>query len=179
MSRRRRKNLTEVNLTPLLDVLFSILFIVMMTGAQSMDSMQSDHREEVATLQNENEELREALRVSEDQLAAYELHESDSVILTVRNIVKNSEHYLVIYRGIDEQEIDSIKLGINNTENTGVRIRSLVGDIISENGVQPVYIIFYCDKTSIYTKEYNAVVGAFDELQTKYKEVFFKTGEEN
>jgi len=179
MSRRRRKNLTEVNLTPLLDVLFSILFIVMMTGAQSMDSMQSDHREEVETLQNENEELREALRVSEDQLAAYELHESDSVILTVRNIVKNGEHYLMIYRGIDEQEMDSIKLGINNTENTGVRIRSLVGDIISENGVQPVYIIFYCDKTSIYTKEYNAVVGAFDELQTKYKEVFFKTGEEN
>ena len=75
--------------------------------------------------------------------------------------------------------MDSIKLGINNTENTGVRIRSLIGDIISENGVQPVYIIFYCDKTSIYTKEYNAVVGAFDELQTKYKEVFFKTGEEN
>lgn len=179
MSRRRRKNLTEVNLTPLLDVLFSILFIVMMTGAQSRDAMQNDHQEEVARLQSENEELSDALRVTEDQLAAYKLHESDSVILTVRNIVKNGEHYLMIYRGIGEQEIDSIKLGINSTENTGVRIRSLVEDIISENGSQPVYIIFYCDKTSIYTKEYNAVVGAFDGLQTKYKEVFFKTGEEN
>ena len=57
MSRRRRKNLTEVNLTPLLDVLFSILFIVMMTGAQSRDAMQNDHQEEVARLQREYNEI--------------------------------------------------------------------------------------------------------------------------
>ena len=179
MRRRRRKNLTEVNLTPLLDVLFSILFIVMMTGAQSRDAMESSHSEEVAALQSENEALRESLEASEDRLAAYELHESDSVILTVRNIVRGDEHYLMIYRGIDEQEAADIKLGLNSTENTKVRIRSLVDEIIAENGGQPVYIIFYCDKASIYTKEYNAVVGAFDELQTKYKEVFFKTGEES
>ena len=179
MSRRRRKNLTEVNLTPLLDVLFSILFIVMMTGAQSRDAMEASHGEEVARLESENAALSEALEVSEDRLAAFELHESDSVILTVRNTVRGGEHYLMVYRGVEEQETDSIKLGLNSTENTKVRIISLVEDIVAENGGQPVYIIFYCDKGTIYTREYNAVVGAFDELQTKYKEVFFKTGEES
>ena len=73
--------------------------------------MESSHSEEVAALQSENEALRESLEASEDRLAAYELHESDSVILTVRNIVRGGEHYLMIYRGIDEQEAADIKLG--------------------------------------------------------------------
>lgn len=179
MRKRRRNNLTEINLTPLLDVLFSILFIVMMTGARTRDMVQSEHEEQIAVLEEENARLSEALRANEEQLAAYELHESDSVIITVRNTVSGSNHVLQIYRGVEESEIASIRMGLDQTENTRTRISSLIEEIVEENGDQPVYIVFYCDKSRIYTKEYNVVTDAFTELQSKYKEVFFKVGEED
>ncbi len=178
MRRRRRNNLTEVNLTPLLDVLFSILFIVMMTGAQTRDNVQRDHEEQVASLEEENSRLSEALTVSEEKLAAYELHESDSVIITVRNISRGDDHILYVYRGVDENEIADIRMGLNQTENTRNRIRGLIEDTVGENNGQPVYIVFYADKSRIYTREYNAVVETLEEMQARYKEVFFKVAEE-
>ena len=42
MRNRRRRFHEEINLTPLLDVLFAILFIVMLTGAQSERLIQKD-----------------------------------------------------------------------------------------------------------------------------------------
>ncbi|MCR5739204.1 MAG: biopolymer transporter ExbD [Lachnospiraceae bacterium] len=179
MGRRRRNNLTEINLTPLLDVLFSILFIVMMTGAQTRDEVQRSHAEEIARLESENERLSDELTASEEQLSAYRAHESDSVILTVRNTVRDEGHVLLVYRGTEESEIASIRMGLEQTRTTGTRLRSLIEEMAEENEGKPVYIIFYCDKTAIYTREYNTVVEVFEELQNRYKEVFFKIGEED
>ena len=43
--RRRGRGADEINLTPLLDVLFTILFIVMLAGTQTERIMQEDAEE--------------------------------------------------------------------------------------------------------------------------------------
>jgi len=177
MRRRRRNNLTEINLTPLLDVLFSILFIVMMTGARTLDSEREDHASRVEALEEETARLEEEIARRDEQLASYMAHESDSVIITARNSTGSGNHILYLYRGTDETDIGSIQMGVDKTENTRLRIRGIIEDVIKETDNQPVYIIFYCDKKLIYTKEYNSVVKTFEELQMENKEVFFKVSE--
>ena len=179
MRNNRRKSVSEINLTPLLDVLFSILFIVMMTGMQNEQGIKNEYQEQVSQLEQENQQLSEELARSENQMSSYDKYQSEAVILTVNNMLRGDKHYLLLYKGTDQEEIGSIQMGTNKTENTKARIESLIMELVNDTDNQPVYIVFYCDKKQIYTKEYNAVIEAFNQLQENNKAVFFKVMEEN
>lgn len=179
MRNNRRKSVSEINLTPLLDVLFSILFIVMMTGMKNEQGIRNEYQEQVNQLEQEKQQLSEELARSENQLSSYDKYQSEAVILTVNNILQGDNHYLLVYKGTDKEEIGSIQMGINKTENTKARIESLIMELVNDTDNQLVYIVFYCDKKQIYTKEYNAVIEAFNQLQENNKAVFFKVMEEN
>ncbi len=190
MERRKRKTIAEINLTPLLDVLFSILFIVMMTGVQKettiqeeyqqqINQMQEDYGQQIEQARQELFELEQQVTIYENQMSSYDKYQTEAVIITVNNIVKENKHYLVIKQGLLLEEIETIQLGIYKTENTKLRIYDKICELVEETDNQPVYIVFYCDKKTIYTTEYRAITEAFYELQEKYKEVFFKVMEEN
>lgn len=179
MRNNRRKSVSEINLTPLLDVLFSILFIVMMTGMQNEQGIKSEYQEQVRQLEQENQQLSEELARSENQMSSYDKYQSEAVIITVNNILKDDDHYLLLYKGTDKEEIERIQMGINKTENTKARIESLIMELVNVSDNQPVYIVFYCEKKQIYTAEYRAVIEAFNQLQENNKSVFFKVSEEN
>ena len=179
MRNNRRKSVSEINLTPLLDVLFSILFIVMMTGMQNEQGIKSEYQEQVRQLEQENQQLSEELARSENQMSSYDKYQSEAVIITVNNILKDDDHYLLLYKGTDNEEFDRIQMGINKTENTKARIESLIMELVNVSDNQPVYIVFYCEKKQIYTAEYRAVIEAFNQLQENNKSVFFKVTEEN
>lgn len=179
MRNNRRKSVSEINLTPLLDVLFSILFIVMMTGMQNEQGIKSEYQEQVRQLEQENQQLSEELARSENQMSSYDKYQSEAVIITVNNILKDDDHYLLLYKGTDKEEIERIQMGINKTENTKARIESLIMELVNVSDNQPVYIVFYCEKKQIYTAEYRAVIEAFNQLQENNKSVFFKVTEEN
>ena len=179
MRHNRRKTVSEINLTPLLDVLFSILFIVMMTGMQNEQGIKKEYQEQVSQLELENEQLSKELARRENQMSSYDKFQSEAVILTVNNILRGDNHYLLVYKGTDKEEIGCIQMGINKTENTKARIESLIMELINDTDNQPVYIVFYCDKKQIYTAEYRAVVEAYYQLQENNKAVFFKIMEEN
>ena len=190
MERRKRKTIAEINLTPLLDVLFSILFIVMMTGVQKettiqeeyqqqMNQMQENYGQQIEQARQEVFELEQQVTIYENQMSSYDKYQTEAVIITVNNIVKENKHYLVIKQGLDLEEIETIQLGISKTENTKIRICDKISELVEETDNQPVYIVFYCNKKTIYTTEYRAITEAFYELQAKYKEVFFTVMEEN
>ena len=190
MERRKRKTIAEINLTPLLDVLFSILFIVMMTGMQTKTTIQEEHQQQINQMQEdygrqieqarqELSELEQQVTMYENQLSSYDKYQTEAVIITVSNIVKENKHYLIIKQGLDLEEIETIQLGISKTENTKLRICDKISEIVEVTDNQPVYVVFYCNKKTIYTTEYRAITEAFYELQAKYKEVFFKVMEEN
>ncbi len=170
----RRRFISEINLTPLLDVLFSILFIVMMTGMQNEQSMKSNYQDQLDRLTQENKTLSENLERREEQLSTYDEFKSDALIITVNNIIRDDDHYLMFYEGNEEEKMGSIPMGPDKTENTKARVEGLITEKLDEGERKPVYIIFYCDKKSIYTSEYKAVYDKFNELQQNRKEVFFK-----
>ncbi len=179
MRRHKRKTVAEINLTPLLDVLFSILFIVMMLGRQNEESMKIDHQQKINLLEQENTVLKERVTNTEKQMSSYGQFEAEAVIITVVNHIREDNHYLVIKQGMGQSELETIQLGIDKTENTKARIEELITNIVENVDKQPVYIVFHCDKKNIYTTEYRAIEEAFDALQAKYKEVFFKVMEGN
>ncbi len=172
--RNRRRFLSEINLTPLLDVLFSILFIVMMAGAQNEQIIESQNRIQVNQLEQENAKLKDELARSENEISSYKTYQSEAVIITVNNIMRSNNHYLMFYKGTEETELGSIQMGVNKTENTKARIESLIMELVNETDNQPIYIVFYCNRKNIYTIEYHAVCDILNDLQGNNKEVFFK-----
>ena len=135
-------------------------------------------QEEISQVKAENSQLAEELARLEGQAASYESFQTNAVILTVSNVVRDGSHHLMIYQGNEKEELDNIQMGTDKTENTKARIGSLVSKLVEQAENQPVYICFYCDKSNIYTVEYMAVCQAFNELQETNKEVFFKVMQE-
>lgn len=178
MRKRKRRTVPEINLTPLLDVLFSILFIVMMTGMQNEKGLKEDYRGQIDRLEQENSELSEKLKISERQLSSYEIYRLEAVILTLYNETKDGKHYLVIRQGLKETESERILLGEERMENVKTRINELIKEFAGKEDKQPVYIVFYCDKDDIYTTEFRVITDTFQKLQSSMKEVFFKVMEE-
>lgn len=186
MRRYKRKTVHEINLTPLLDVLFSILFIVMMLGMQNEKTIEVDHQQqiskkdqEISQMNEENSHLKEQVTNYRNQMSSYDKYEEEAVIVTVTNRMNEENHYLIVKQGINQNELENIQLGVDKTENTKMRINELISTMVQATDNQPVYVVFYCDKGNIYTTEYRAIVEAFNQLQTKYKEVFFKVMEDS
>ena len=178
MRQNRRMSISEINLTPLLDVLFSILFIVMMAGEQNEAGLKENYQQQIEQLTQQNTHLAEELKRTEDQISSYNSYQSEAIILTVSNMIRDDNHYLIVYQGLEKEEVSRIQMGVDKIENTKARIESLIVGIVDETDNQPVYIIFHCNKKQIYRIEYEAVEEVFNQLQGTNKEVFFKVMEE-
>lgn len=162
MGRTERKGVSEINLTSLLDVLFCILFIVMMTSVQSEERFKNEAKQEIEQLQN--------------QIESYNLYQNEAVIITLSNIVEENTHQLLIS---EKESTESILLGTNRTEGTRERLKKIIIEKLEIAKGHPIYIVFHCAREDIYTEEYNAIKGTLLELQEENKEIFYKDmGEE-
>lgn len=178
MKRRRRRGSSEINLTPLLDILFSILFIVMMTNVQNEADIKDEYQQNVGKMEQEITDLKEQVTISQNQMSSYDKYNTEAVIITICNVVDEGEHHLIVKKGLNEDTMDNILLGTDRIENTKARIEWMITMLVEGIDNQPVYIVFYCDKENIYTTEYRAIVDTFNVLQETHKEVFFKVMEE-
>ena len=171
---RRSRGSDDINLTPLLDVLFVILFIVMLAGTQTQKDMQenaeeslskiSGLEEQVTDLEEQNTILQSEVNRKNKIEDSGKRYESDAVIVTFINEVEDGNHVLRVYKGSD-QEVESFRLGSDRT--------------VDDYADHPVFIVFHCDTKSIYRKE--EFVPIRDALQTQKqlrKEVFYQIVEE-
>ncbi|MBQ7774799.1 MAG: hypothetical protein IJ379_02670 [Lachnospiraceae bacterium] len=184
MNRRKRLGDTEINLTPLLDVLFTILFIVMLGSAQNERETQAQAEQEAALLQQQNEVLQQQTQglqqevtQLEQQLGSYDIHKEQAIVITMRNVVEEDVRKLKLAREVQVGQDIDILLGTDRLNYAANRIQSYVTELVDAHTGQPVYIVFYCDKTQIYTVEYNTIREELDELQNSHKEVFYKVVE--
>ena len=192
MNHKKRFGDSEINLTPLLDVLFSILFIIMLSSAGNEARTRAEAKAEVEAIQeqmetervemnksieemaSEAEEVREQARIAEGRLEDYEIYRQEAVIVSVQNTIEAGEHVLKIFVNEDENPYETLKLGLDLTDYTKKRVKSIISELVANVDNAPVFIIFRCEKRLIYTIEYNALNDALNELQDGNKEVFYK-----
>ena len=188
---RRSRGSDDINLTPLLDVLFVILFIVMLAGTQTQKDMQESAEESRSTrsrisgLEEQVTDLEEQNTILQSEVSrknkiedSGKRYESDAVIVTFINEVEDGNHVLRIYKGSD-QEVESFRLGSDRTDYTKRHVTEIINDIVDDYPDHPVFIVFHCDTKSIYRKE--EFVPIQDALKTQKqlrKEVFYQIVEE-
>ena len=171
---RRSRGSDDINLTPLLDVLFVILFIVMLAGTQTQKDMQenaeeslskiSGLEEQVTDLEEQNTILQSEVNRKNKIEDSGKRYESDAVIVTFINEVEDGNHVLRVYKGSD-QEVESFRLGSDRTDYTKSHVIGIINDIVDDYADHPVFIVFHCDTKSIYRKE--EFVPIRDALQTQ------------
>ena len=192
---RRRRGSDEINLTPLLDVLFTILFIVMLAGTQNEQTMLANAEEaqeqiaglekqeaglegRILDLEEENSILKSEVNRRDKIQDSNKRYESEAVVVTFLNEVENGYHVLRIYTGQDEP-VESFRLGVDRTEYTKSHVTEIINVIVEDAVDHPVFIVFHCDTKSIYRKEeFNPIRDALEMQKKNRKEVFYQIVEE-
>ena len=132
---RRSRGSDDINLTPLLDVLFVILFIVMLAGTQTQKDMQEsaeESRSRISGLEEQVTDLEEQNTILQSEVSrknkiedSGKRYESDAVIVTFINEVEDGNHVLRIYKGSD-QEVESFRLGSDRTDYTKRHVTEII-----------------------------------------------------
>ena len=177
MRRRKRFNNSEINLTPLLDVLFSILFIIMLSSAANEASTRADAREKIKDMKAEVAGIREQYDTASTELAdasAKNEEYRDAMIISLQNTIEDSVHVLKVYINESDEVYDTIQLGLDLTEYSTNRISAVMKELVDSVDNMPVFVVFTCNKSKIYTIEFNAVNKILVELQDNNKEIFYK-----
>lgn len=176
MRRRRRRGSLEINLTSLLDVLFCILFLVMAANIQNEELIELQVIEELTRTQAQIEALENQATLYKNHINS--LNDGDTMVLVVslKNVVEGGSHKLLVTKG-DESSSTSIIMGADRIANLKNRVVEFLEDIINTMDAQSLYVYFYCDKTHIYTAEYQGIVDSLSELEKKHKELFYQIKE--
>lgn len=174
MNRRRRFVSSEINLTPLLDVLFTILFLVMLGSARNEEVTRENANLEISKLQNQISTLENDVIFYKDQVDSYDLYTKSAVIITISNSVDGEEHILMVSDRNDAKSYETIRLGKDRMAYVKSRLEGIVTDAVDNTDNQPIYIVFHCDKSIIYTTEFSAIDSELRQLQDTYKAVFCK-----
>ena len=154
MKRRKHRGCEEINLTPLLDVLFSILFIVMLAGVK---------------IQNNNQDEIERLN---KKVSAYNYFMDEVVIVNIENILDEGNYVLCIRT--DGYKDEEIILGQKITSLTEKRINKYFENLLEDKSRQPIYIIYNCNRKNIHTDENTLVKNTLEKLEENNQEIFYK-----
>ena len=169
-------------MTSLLDVLFCILFIVMLTSAQNEADLRSARESEAAEYartaaakDQEISDLRDEAEVWRNLAESLELYKTEAIVAALRNEEKDGRHVLVFTT--EDGSSLTIPLGSDNMENAISRLEGNVDSLLAEAKGRPLYLVFTCDRTKIYTGEYAALNDRLSRYQAEHKEIFYKIAE--
>jgi len=151
--RRKRHGSEEINLNSLLDVLFIILFVVMLKGMQNEETVKTQMQQEVSQLQN--------------QIESYELYEKEALVITIQVVKEDENRYISVGE-------EMIQLNENASTYMRTRLQNIIAGLLEDVDNTPVYIVFHCNKKEIYTKEFNMIDDVMSTYQDTVKEVFYK-----
>lgn len=176
MKRRRRKFSEEINITPLLDVLFVVLFIVMLSGVSgniANDALIEKKNNENKILQNTIVDLEEKLDVANETNKTFSMYEEQTVFITMENREENGVHVLRLYKGIDHEELSSIQMGANKAHYINNALKERLKEQIDNAGDKPIFVVFHRDSDKIFHKEENVPIeNVFMELSNE-KQFFY------
>lgn len=178
--RKHRMGSEEINLTPLLDVLFAILFIVMLAGTKQLEEAEAAADARVSQVQSAADHAM-ALELEKEKELTQRLNDYEEAaeaisLITLVNTMENGKGYLYVYEGASMRERQRIAL-MTDENVLGVieqNLDSLLSQITSANSGKMVYAIFRCDEKSIHTKEYDVIEKALSKWENDYEGFFYK-----
>ena len=198
MNKRKKSLVEEINLTPLLDALFSILFIVMLSGIQSekikqgnisiLEEKNKQLKYNVSILEENNQQLNNKVKTLQNINQTIRMFEADTVIITLRNYTKFNEHRLFFYLGKDDTHYTNLLLTPHDDSGITINYPTYIKNFITaetekkineSKSKRPIYIVFHCNIREISRKrEYLPIKEVLEELEKTHAEVFCKIVDE-
>ena len=174
---RRRKKTWTADLTPLLDVIFILLFLVLFTSVR----LQTDRVETAEAAQEEAEEAarqaREEAAAAKERAGAMEELLEGATVMTVR-VFSEGDHRVVFLE--DGQETASLQFDWDSAGDLFTFLhRELSARLADAPGKAPAFLIFRYDAADLYESDYRAVEAAFSEMAAGHKNVFVQIREED
>lgn len=183
MRRRKNRIAEDINLTPLLDVLFVILFIFMLTSTQNEKTLQAeaaDSQTEIADLEQQIDVLQsqvDNLNHENHLLESNKMTADHVTVITIENSIDgNNQHILTFYKGYEKKYFDKIFMGKDRQQYIRDNVKRIVEKVLKETTDEyPVCIFFYWNPDVIYEKEeFDPIDETLKALKTVEKSVFYQ-----
>ncbi len=165
---RRNKKQIITDLTPLLDVIFIILFIILMRNRGFQENV-------VAKVTDELDRTKVELNTANEKIADYETIFSSADFITVYVEKSGDDRTLVVREGdhytnyqYDWQKYPNLKSELNEI---------LEGYCKKKEKGKPFFIIFVYDRGNIYNKDFETIKDTLDIIQSKYDDVYTQNRE--
>ncbi|MBQ7264734.1 MAG: biopolymer transporter ExbD [Firmicutes bacterium] len=167
MSAKGRK-LIPTDLTPLLDVIFIMLFMVMIGSTKTA-------AEKVKKAEAEAEAAKEEKRLALEEMARYDALYSD--ILTIRVVLTRQEENRVVSIFTQGEEL-RFPYNWENVNKAGEFTKEKISDILNKKEASsPVILLFEYNNDNIYKSDFDILKGSFTALQGKYTNLFVHLNE--
>ena len=171
MRNKRKIQSEEINMTPLLDVLFSILFIVMLSGAR----VQSKNDTAVENLNNQVEALQNQVAMYEHSEKTKDQFYDDVYLITIDNVKETGGRKLRFSCNKPDIKSGEVSLKVDDTDRMKKNLIDYMDPIIKDNKSSPMYIVFCIDESIIYKAEYDAIDMVLTEYESnKEYKIFYK-----
>ncbi|MGN0690757.1 MAG: hypothetical protein ACI4K7_00220 [Oscillospiraceae bacterium] len=165
----RRRNSIGIELTPLLDVILILLFLVMTRNtaeteriAEEYEASEQQHIENESRLEAELENSRLQTSDAENIISGYESFDEYSVIIAV-GITRSSDGTRTISLS-EKGEISHISYGWDNLRYGENALKAELENMISSAEERPVFISFNYDENDIYLRDYQLISSVLDDL---------------
>ena len=186
MRRLRSDGENKIDLTPLLDVLFSVLFIVMLCinqDAVDAKKQADDNGAQLEIEKKKNEDLNNENKYLKEVVDSYEVFAQRAKFIVLRNYKDATGFKLVISLGLDEKEqIDLIPLSNETKDQTKSRIvnniKSKINSFSTTTERVPVMIEFHRDSTKIFTEVDRSISEALNEIEGNNSDVYVRVIEQ-
>lgn len=160
---RRNKKLIITDLTPLLDVIFILLFIILMRNRGFQENV-------VAKVTDELDRTKVELNTANEKIADYETIFSSADFITVYVEKNGDDRTLVVREGdhytnyqYDWQKYPNLKSELNEI---------LEGYCKKKEKGKPFFIIFVYDSEQIFNKDFETIKDVLISIQSQYDDVY-------
>lgn len=179
MKRRRE---IAVELTPLLDVILIMLFMIMLQNGAAAKSAVEKAEAEKAVRAAEMAEMRSAAEKNAAELenalgiiASRDAFEEYAEIVSVTIVNSDGgKRDIYVTAGENTQTVsfgrDSARYGENS-------FKTILDGIVRSSGETPVFICFSYDSSAVYRRDYDMIASAMEELQSRSNNVYIQFNE--
>lgn len=172
MKRRRQ---TIIELTPLLDVILILLFLVISQNAQATARAQEsaaasvgEAQEKVREMENEVTRLEQENEILSNEIVGYQgfTEYAERVSVTYRSDPSGKKHIYVTFAGAEDADALDISYGWNSARYGENALRNGLKQRL-ESEEYPVFIVFTYDADVIYKEDYDMIAGVLADLKTE------------
>lgn len=177
MRLRKKRSVGQfvIDLTPLLDVIFIMLIVVLTIQTQHGDDA-SEKLEEAQRIEAEAKDQLEAMDsqmiTMQEQLETYHnLNEYINVITICADYQPSNRKYRTVYLVIDDQEM-KFSLNPSNGDTVWAECQAAIEQCLSENPDVPM--IYSVLSSKMLYRDEQKIKSLFDELSSSYDNIYLK-----